>query len=323
MAATISPGLAEKMLAALHGAEGEWGAPAELLPVALRLDSPGDLQPVASALLEWGGQVVRSAPRAPTIEALLPAGRLWDLLGLEGVEEVREGEAAGRKPRRVFWLAALGAGLLLAGLFLGRTAIKGPSAVKTDLQGVARYGAAPSDSSLPGRGEVEAILAGDSLRLVSGQMVRLAGLDAPAYQNPERGDEIFGQEAHQALSEMAKGKPVRLEYPPGPQPADGYLTAYVYLSNGTDINAALLREGAAQFDFATAGDEHRATYSRLEVEARREKRGLWGGPVVGNRSSQVYHLPGGQFYLRVNPANRVLFATEEEARAAGYRPSSR
>jgi len=47
-------------------------------------------------------------------------------------------------------------------------------------------------------------------------------------------------------------------------------------------------------------------------------------PVIGNRKSGIYHLPGGQFYnqMRVSP-NGVCFQSEEEAGQAGFRRSKR
>jgi len=44
------------------------------------------------------------------------------------------------------------------------------------------------------------------------------------------------------------------------------------------------------------------------------------GAIIGNRSSQVYHLPEGcPSYLKVSAKNRVAFASESAARAQGYR----
>jgi deoxyribonuclease-1 len=41
--------------------------------------------------------------------------------------------------------------------------------------------------------------------------------------------------------------------------------------------------------------------------------------IIGNRSSKVYHRPECPSYDQVAPQNRVPFASEEEAQAAGYR----
>ncbi len=48
-----------------------------------------------------------------------------------------------------------------------------------------------------------------------------------------------------------------------------------------------------------------------------------GGKIKGNisASGRIYHLPGGAFYKRTNP--EICFDTEEQARAAGFRKSSR
>jgi hypothetical protein len=43
--------------------------------------------------------------------------------------------------------------------------------------------------------------------------------------------------------------------------------------------------------------------------------------TIKGSKSKVYHVPGGSFYDRTNPA--ACFASEEEAQAAGYVKSSR
>jgi endonuclease G, mitochondrial len=43
------------------------------------------------------------------------------------------------------------------------------------------------------------------------------------------------------------------------------------------------------------------------------------GPVIGNRKSKIYHLPGCPDYDRVSKENRVRFKSAEEAEGAGYR----
>lgn len=45
------------------------------------------------------------------------------------------------------------------------------------------------------------------------------------------------------------------------------------------------------------------------------------GKIVGNQKSMIYHVPGGAYYNKVAPGSRRYFATEEEAKRAGYRRS--
>lgn len=324
MAATITPGLAEQMLAALHEAEGPWGPSAEGVAVTLRLDSAEDVHPVARSLEAWGAVVLRVKPTEPAVQALVPPGRLWDLLGLEGVVEVAEGALAGPEASRGRWAAAAGAVVLVAGLVVWWMAFSSgplPASGGTVGREVSRTSATQADGNLPAEGVVAAVLAGDRIRLASGHIVRLAGLRAPAYHHPERGDEPYGREARRALSALVEGRTVSLTYSSRPKAPDGALRTFISLGDGTDVGAALLRQGAVEADLDTAGALKRATFGRLEADARENRRGLWGGPIVGNRGSKVYHLPGGRFYRRVSPTNQVLFATEAEARAAGYRRS--
>ena len=43
------------------------------------------------------------------------------------------------------------------------------------------------------------------------------------------------------------------------------------------------------------------------------------GPVIGNKNSKIYHVPGCPGYDKVSEKNQIKFQTVEEAEAAGYR----
>ena len=47
------------------------------------------------------------------------------------------------------------------------------------------------------------------------------------------------------------------------------------------------------------------------------------GPVIANRASGIYHLPGQRHYRDVAERNRVYFDSEAAARAAGFEPARR
>jgi micrococcal nuclease len=297
------------MLSALWGVKGPWGPPLEPLPIEVRLAPDEDLEAFVQHLKALGASDIRPNPKRGTLEARIEAEKLWDLLCLEGVEGLFEARPGPSRRRRALLGAglALGAALALAGIIWWAVGLSRP----------------PGEKPLARWGEVASVLSGDSLRLASGQLVRLAGIRAPYLGHPRWGDGLFGPEAKQALEELARGKRVELSYPSRPERADGSLLAFAKLEDGRELNALLLEQGAAQVDLETAGPERRRLYLELEASARRDRVGLWAGPVVGNRRTRVYHLPGGLYYNRVSPSNRVLFSSEAEARAAGYRPSSR
>jgi hypothetical protein len=43
---------------------------------------------------------------------------------------------------------------------------------------------------------------------------------------------------------------------------------------------------------------------------------------VASKNSQVYHLPHCSGAKNISPANKITFASKEEAEAAGYRPAA-
>lgn len=71
---------------------------------------------------------------------------------------------------------------------------------------------------------------------------------------------------------------------------------------------------------AHAAHSHPYQRTTAQVTPERENRvSLTRGEIHGNRQSKIYHLPGCPGYERMSPANVVLFTSESEAVAAGYR----
>ena len=92
--------------------------------------------------------------------------------------------------------------------------------------------------------------------------IQLAGLRIP--QSQEEAAKEFLTKALEA--KWVRMKPVR-EKPKGP------IEGFVFLS-GEDINARLIRLGMAEIDREEQGFDIRP-YIELELEAKREKKGLW------------------------------------------------
>ena len=46
-------------------------------------------------------------------------------------------------------------------------------------------------------------------------------------------------------------------------------------------------------------------------------------PVIGNKATEVYHLPGSVYYDKIPEEFRVIFRSEEQAKQAGYTKSLR
>lgn len=123
---------------------------------------------------------------------------------------------------------------------------------------------------------------GDTVEAVldSGEEVkiRLLGINTPESVDPRRPVECFGKEASRRMKELAEGKRARLEADIQADDIDKYgrLLRNIFLADGTDVNAAMVRDGYAYAytDFPL-NKNRKAELVSLEQEARSAERGLW------------------------------------------------
>lgn len=186
------------------------------------------------------------------------------------------------------------------------------------------------------RALVCSVVDGDTIRVDLGghtTTVRLIGVDTPELgdrHDPLTPPQPFAREAAGFTRHALLGRKVRLEFEPQDRiDRYGRTLAYVFLADGTHFNRELVRAGYARAYFRFPF-RYREQFRADEDAARRERRGLWAqvaaltrGPVVGNRRSGIYHLPGQAHYDDVAEHNRVYFDSEDAARAAGFAPARR
>lgn len=127
---------------------------------------------------------------------------------------------------------------------------------------------------------VEKVIDGDTFWLDDGSdeplRVRLIGIDAPESRDfGTKVKEYYGEEAKEYLKKLIEGKKVRLEY--DVEPFDQYdrTLAYVYLKDGTFVNAEMIRNGYATVLIIPPNVRYSLTFLRLAREARKKKAGLW------------------------------------------------
>jgi micrococcal nuclease len=132
---------------------------------------------------------------------------------------------------------------------------------------------------------VKQVVDGDTIILESGERVRLLGINAPEVNNPKKPVEPFGKEAAEFTQRMVEGKLVRLEFDPHVSKQDKYsrIFAYVFLEDGTFLNAEIIRQG---YGFAVRNSpslKYEHEFFQLELEARKKGRGLWALPTKEKR----------------------------------------
>lgn len=189
------------------------------------------------------------------------------------------------------------------------------------------------------------VLSGDTLS-ISGTVIKLEGIEAPAPSQSclNKGGRSWdcGNSAVTALKRLTRGRTVTCEQRGG----SGNTPIAYCTAGGTDLAASLVRNGHV---FAEAGLFTR--YSSTEGAAKTEGLGIWKGraerpadwraarwaeakaqapggcPIKGHvrASGLVYSLPWSKDYDAAKIKTEIgerWFCSEDEARAAGWKPSS-
>jgi micrococcal nuclease len=128
---------------------------------------------------------------------------------------------------------------------------------------------------------VKQVVDGDTIILESGERVRLLGLNAPEVNHPKKSVEPFGKEAAEFTQRMVEGKLVRLEFDPhvSKQDNSSRILAYVFLQDGTFLNAEIIRRGYGFVVRSIPPLKYESEFVRLELHARKNRRGLWALPT--------------------------------------------
>jgi endonuclease YncB( thermonuclease family) len=115
---------------------------------------------------------------------------------------------------------------------------------------------------------VTKVVDGDTLRLSSGEKVRLLNIDTP-----ERGQYLW-KEATERMRELTEGRNITLEKDVTEKDKYGRLLRYAYAS-GTMLNLVMVREGFARSYFIAPDDKHLAEIKEAEEYAKSRNLGIW------------------------------------------------
>lgn len=205
------------------------------------------------------------------------------------------------------------------------------------------------------------VIDGDTIKIQlpngNEETVRLLLIDTPETVHPSKPVQPFGPEASKYTKSLMKaGSKVEVE--PGISERDKYgrLLAYIYVDHKM-VNKLLLEKGLARIAYVYAPNtKYIDEFEALQKQALKKEIGIWSienyasprgfnvseketsnqkeqtmvtkkcthPTIKGNinsRGEKIYHLPTGQFYAVTHA--EVMFCTENEAQAAGFRKSQR
>jgi len=144
------------------------------------------------------------------------------------------------------------------------------------------------------------VVDGDTIDVeIAGQTFRVRYI---GMNTPERGQPFFS-ESTAANEQLVAGQTVRLEKDVSETDRYGRLLRYVYLQDGTFVNAELVRLGYAQAATYPPDIKHQELFLQLQAEARNAGRGLWAQPastptpVPAPTATPQPALPAGQVVI--------------------------
>jgi len=127
--------------------------------------------------------------------------------------------------------------------------------------------------------QVVRVIDGDTIQVccVFGDRVRVSyiGIDTPETHHPMKGVEYYGKEAAEANRKLVGGKTVRLEFDVEQFDKYGRTLAFVYLEDGTFVNAWLVENGYAMVMTVPPNVKHQELFLKLQRKAKEDRRGLW------------------------------------------------
>lgn len=176
------------------------------------------------------------------------------------------------------------------------------------------------------------VIDGDTILLAGNEKVRLIGVDTPETRDEDRPVQYFGKEAYEFTRNLVEGKKVRLEYGMNRKDKYGRTLAYVYLEDGTFLNAEIIKQGYGYL-YRAFIFKYFDKFWQYEKEAREKKIGLWsyeekneskavdkndGIIVYITRTGKKYHREGCSALKR----SKIPISLKEASKR-GYTPCSR
>ena len=170
---------------------------------------------------------------------------------------------------------------------------------------------------------------GDTIVLTEGSKVRYIGINAPELPREDHIGEPYADEAKGFNARLVKNKKVRLEFDIEPNDRFQRRLAYVFLKDGTFVNAEMLLQGYAYLLYVRPNVKYQATLLAAQQASMSAKKGIWSNwheqsaTYIGNKRSRRFHLATCSSGKRIKPQNRIIFKTKWDAYWQGYAPAKR
>lgn len=141
-------------------------------------------------------------------------------------------------------------------------------------------------AALPAEDAILEVIDGDTIQVLyqgRKETVRLIGVNTPETVDPRKPVECFGKQASAFTKAKAEGSArftLKQDMTQDERDRYGRLLAYVFLDgDAMSLNEQIIREGYGYEYTYKVPYEYQAVFKEAEMEASREKRGLWADGV--------------------------------------------
>ncbi len=175
---------------------------------------------------------------------------------------------------------------------------------------------------------VEAVLAGDTVRLKGGRVLKYSGVDTYSPESKIPLSREYGVRALEFNHKLVNGKKIGIEWGPKLRDKQNRLLGYVFTEDGAFVNEVLLREGQAKAHIVIPNTRYADKFREWEGLARKAKKGIWeqepydpnaSTKIIGEKNTKIYYYPDSPELERIPEAQWVVFRSRVDAKAAGYR----
>ena len=175
----------------------------------------------------------------------------------------------------------------------------------------------PTAPALPNNRQparVVRVIDGDTIEIENGEHVRYLGIDTPESDvNPNLSSaEFYGPEATEFNRQLVEGTIVYLEPDQTDRDHFGRLLRWIFLEDGTLVEAEMVRLGYAFVNIVPPDDRYADLLRDLEFVAREKRRGVW---------SEFKPIAGGSGAVAPTPATEEAAAAPAPANAEACDPS--
>jgi micrococcal nuclease len=176
---------------------------------------------------------------------------------------------------------------------------------------------------------VKKIIDGGTIQLESGEVVKYAGICAPALSLKDGSSEFYAKEAARYNKKLVLLKKVKIEFEAGKKDSHGRLLAYVFVKH-IFVNGELVRLGYARAEIEPSITRYKDVLLSYEQKAMVEERGLWQeqkkdseSRYIGNKKSYTLHRPSCPLVANIPEKGRIVFRKRADAIKIGYDPCKR